>query len=264
MVEGPRRPGPKKAITAAAVGHNNRMWKAPSRSVRSDTLATAGPARRWRIPAALAFLLALLASVVATPAHAATTAPATSSVVVRQLITVTAASYGTTYATLRAYQVSGTKRTLVYGPWTARVGYRGVARPGAKREGDGKTPSGTYGFSFFFGVQSNPGVFFPYRRVNTYIYWDDDSASPRYNEWVDIRKASAGRSPERMYNVPAYNYGAVIAYNTQRVPGLGSAIFLHVGTGGSTAGCVSLPVAQLVKILRWLRPASNPRITISG
>ena len=67
-----------------------------------------------------------------------------------------------------------------------------------------------------------------------------------------------------MHNVPPYDYGAVIAYNTARTPGLGSAIFLHVGTGGPTAGCVSLPVAELLKVLRWLNPKDHPTIAITG
>ena len=215
----------------------------------------------------LVLVLSLLAAAVpAWPARAAgagTAAPA-STVVVRQLITVKAASYGTTYATLRVYQMSGGHWVQVAGPWTARVGYNGVAKPGAKREGDGKTPSGTYGLSFFFGVQPNPGVYFPFRHAYSYDYWDDDPASPRYNEWVDARTANPGRNPEPMHQVPAYNYAAVIAYNTARVPGLGSAIFLHVGTGGSTAGCVSLSASQLLAVLRWLKPSANPRITITG
>src|SRR5262249_1635032 len=45
-------------------------------------------------------------------------------------------------------------------------------------------------------------------------------------------------------------------------PGLGSAIFLHVSTGGSTAGCVSLPSTDLVALLRWLDPAQQPRIVM--
>ena len=109
---------------------------------------------------------------------------------VGQLITVTAASRTTTYATFRVYQVTGVKRTEVFGPWTARVGYNGIAAPGTKREGDGRSPSGTYGFSFFFGVAPDPGVAFPYRHAYSYDYWDDDPASPRYNEWVDARTAS--------------------------------------------------------------------------
>jgi L,D-peptidoglycan transpeptidase YkuD (ErfK/YbiS/YcfS/YnhG family) len=197
---------------------------------------------------------------------AAPAGPAASSVGPRQLITVTAASYTATYATFRAYRVSGGKQTEVFGPWTARVGYNGVARPGKKREGDGRTPSGTYGFSFFFGVSPDPDPHFayPFRHAYTYDYWDDDPASSRYNEWVDTKTASAGAEPEPMHNVPAYDYAAVIAYNTARVPGLGSAIFLHVGTGGPTAGCVSLPKAELLKILRWLRPADKAVITIAA
>jgi len=182
----------------------------------------------------------------------------------RQLITVTAASYATTYATLRVYEVSGAKRVLVFGPWSARVGYNGVARPGRKREGDGKTPSGTYGLSFFFGVQSDLGFAFPFRHAYSYDYWDDDPSSPRYNEWIDARKQKPGADPEPMHQVPAYDYAAVIAYNTARVPGRGSAIFLHVGTGTSTAGCVSLPRAELIKLLRWLKPADQPEISIAA
>ena len=183
---------------------------------------------------------------------------------VRQLITVTAASHSATFAVLRAYRVSGGKRILVLGPWTARVGYNGVAKPGRKREGDGRTPSGTYAISFFFGVQPDRGFAFHFRHAYTYDYWDDDPASARYNQWVNARKHSPGARPEPLHRVPAYDYAAVIAYNTARVPGRGSAIFLHVGTGTATAGCVSLPRARLIKALHWLRPRDHPRITISA
>jgi len=184
---------------------------------------------------------------------------------ITQLITVTADSYSTTYARFVAYRWARRHWVKVFGPWTARVGYNGIARPGAKREGDGKTPSGRYGFEFDFGVLANPGVAVKYRRARSYDWWDDDPSSRNYNEWVDTRYRDPGRNPEPMDNQPAYNYGAVIAYNTKRVgtPPLGSAIFLHVGTGSSTAGCVSLPQRKLLKVLLWLRPADHPRIAIS-
>ncbi len=180
-----------------------------------------------------------------------------------QLITVTATSPTTTYARLVAYHWSHGHWVKKFGPWTARVGYNGIAWPGAKREGDGKTPSGRYGFGFFFGVLPNPGVAFEYRRARSFDVWDDDPSSPNYNEWVDERYRNPGQDPEPMDNQPAYNYGAVIAYNTKRVPGLGSAIFLHVGTGQSTAGCVSLPQKELLAVLAWMRPADHPQIVIS-
>lgn len=182
---------------------------------------------------------------------------------ITQMITVTATSHSTTYAKFVAYRWSRRHWVKVFGPWTARVGYNGIARSGAKREGDGKTPSGTYGFGFDFGVLANPGVTASYRRARSYDFWDDDPASRNYNEWIDTRYRNAGRNPEPMDNQPAYNYGAVIAYNTARVPGLGSAIFLHVGTGSSTAGCVSLPQRRLLAVLRWLRPFDHPRIAIA-
>lgn len=184
---------------------------------------------------------------------------------VTQMITVTAHSYWATYARFVAYRWSHRHWVKVFGPWTARVGYKGIARRGAKREGDGKTPSGSFGFGFDFGVLANPGVAVSYRRARSYDVWDDDSSSQNYNEWVDTRYRDPGShpKPEPMDNQPAYNYGAVIAYNTKRVPGLGSAIFLHVSTGSSTAGCVSLPQRRLLAVLLWLRRADHPHIAIS-
>jgi L,D-peptidoglycan transpeptidase YkuD (ErfK/YbiS/YcfS/YnhG family) len=176
-----------------------------------------------------------------------------------QLITATAASYGATYATLTAYQRAAGHWRRVFGPWTARIGRNGFAPPGRKREGDGRTPSGTFGFGFFFGVLPNPGVRFRYRQSQPYDFWDDDPASPHYNEWVNQRRADPGLDPEPM-DVSGYDYGAVIAYNRARTPGLGSGIFLHVNIGIATAGCVTLPMGELLTVLRWLDPARSPRI----
>lgn len=189
------------------------------------------------------------------PAYPATLARAPSSA--SQAVTVTASGYGATTAVLAAWTRSEGGWTRAFGPWTANLGYTGLARPGAKHEGDGHTPSGVYGFSYMFGIEPNPGVAYSYRQVTgAYDVWDDDPSSPLYNEWVDTRQANAGASPEPMDNAPSYLYGAVIGYNTARTPGLGSAIFLHVTKGGSTAGCVAIPEGDLVPLLRWLRPGA--------
>ena len=179
-----------------------------------------------------------------------------------QVIAVSASGYGQTVATLTAYQHDATGWHQVFGPWSASVGYAGFAPPGQKREGDGRTPSGSFGFTFFFGVLGDLGVHFTYRPVTgPTIVWDDDPASPLYNQWVDTTTSGAGVAPEAMDQTPAYDYGAVIDYNTgPTVPGDGSAIFLHVSGGGPTAGCVSLPTAELLSVLRWLNPAAQPRI----
>jgi L,D-peptidoglycan transpeptidase YkuD (ErfK/YbiS/YcfS/YnhG family) len=222
------------------------MDKAAARSALTATVVLLGLVAAWL------------------PATAAVRADQHDRHAARELITVTAVSHTTTYATLRAYRVSGRKRVLVFGPWTARVGYNGIAKPGQKREGDGRTPAGTYGFSFFFGVRKDLGFHFRFRHAYVYDYWDDDPASPLYNEWVDARTENPGANPEPLHVTPAYDYAAVIAYNTARVPGLGSAIFLHVGSGTATAGCVSLPRAKLIRVLHWLRPSDHPEIAISA
>jgi len=180
-----------------------------------------------------------------------------------QAIIVAAPSKASTYASFTAYTKTGSSWVLQFGPWTARVGASGMASPGQKIEGDELTPQGTYGFSFMFGVSANPGVKFSWRRAHTYDVWDDDPTSARYNLWTSKLVHWPGRNPEPMHNVPAYNYAAVIAYNTARVPGMGSAIFLHVGTGSATGGCVSLPQAQLLQVIGWLDPATTPMITMA-
>jgi L,D-peptidoglycan transpeptidase YkuD (ErfK/YbiS/YcfS/YnhG family) len=177
------------------------------------------------------------------------------------VVSVVASGYGTSYATVTAYEKTSSGWHRVLGPWAARIGRNGFAPEGSKREGDGRTPTGSFGFSFFFGVQPAPGgVDYAWRHAASYDVWDDDPSSARYNLWTDTRTQDAGRAPESMHQVPSYDYAAVIAYNTARKPGLGSAIFLHVSHNSATAGCVSVPHDHVVKLLRWLNPAEHPRI----
>jgi L,D-peptidoglycan transpeptidase YkuD (ErfK/YbiS/YcfS/YnhG family) len=267
------------ALAAAACGSSRSPAHAPTATRRTtrSTTTTAPRSTTTRKPVAPSSTTTVpptVAPTVATaPPTVATTAPTAappSLLVTRlngvgsadQVIAVAAAGYGTSYATLTAYERDASGWTQVFGPWTANIGRNGVAPPGAKREGDGRTPSGAYGFDFMFGVNPNPGVKFPFRAITgTNIVWDDDPASANYNEWIDTNNAPAGAGPEPMY-VSAYASGAVIAYNDARTPGLGSAIFLHVSSGRSTAGCVALPPSELLPLLRWLDPARSPRIII--
>jgi L,D-peptidoglycan transpeptidase YkuD (ErfK/YbiS/YcfS/YnhG family) len=183
-----------------------------------------------------------------------------------QVVAVIANGYYDTTATLTAYQRGPDGWSQVFGPETAEVGEDGFAPPGEKVEGDLKTPSGSFGFGFFFGIYSDPGVSFPWRPIDPIDVWDDDPSSALYNQWVDEATqgaAAAGVDPEPMDDPPFYDYGAVIDYNTDpvsHVPPDGSAIFFHYSTG-PTVGCVALPeISELLAVLRWLNPADNPRI----
>jgi L,D-peptidoglycan transpeptidase YkuD (ErfK/YbiS/YcfS/YnhG family) len=183
-----------------------------------------------------------------------------------QLITVEAPSAKTTYASLRLWRREGDCWAPAAGPWTARVGRNGLS--GNRREGDGTTPTGTYSIGLvMYGVAPNPGVRYRYRRIVCGDYWVEDPGSPVYNTFQHVPCGS--RPPFRVAgdrlwtNTTAYRHFAVIDFNMRPVvPGRGSGIFLHAGTGGPTNGCVSLPLPRLVHVLRWLRPASSPRIAI--
>jgi L,D-peptidoglycan transpeptidase YkuD (ErfK/YbiS/YcfS/YnhG family) len=181
-----------------------------------------------------------------------------------QLVTVQAPQRATT-ATLSVWTRNGSCWRRVAGPWQARLGRSGLSAH--KREGDGATPTGTYRFgAVVYGIAANPGVRFHYHRLTCGDWWDEDPASPTYNTFRHVACGAApsfGGGSEALWRIsPQYRYFAVIDYNASPVvPGHGSAIFLHVALG-ATAGCVSLPEAQLVRLLRWLRPSAHPLIRL--
>jgi L,D-peptidoglycan transpeptidase YkuD (ErfK/YbiS/YcfS/YnhG family) len=135
------------------------------------------------------------------------------------------------------------------------VGFRGVAAPGTKREGDRRTPGGTFTLSLGFGTRADPGgTWFPWRRATRDDVWVDDSGSEHYNTWQQLPSNGRWDSAERLYQPLDYAYAQVVDYNTARTPGRGSAIFLHVDDGNPTLGCVTVPRSQLLRLFRWERP----------
>jgi L,D-peptidoglycan transpeptidase YkuD (ErfK/YbiS/YcfS/YnhG family) len=183
-----------------------------------------------------------------------------------QLVTVVAASRRSTRGSLRLWRKSGDCWVAVDGPWSAWLGGNGVSAN--RHEGDRSTPAGSFGFQpTMYGLGPNPGVRYAYRRIVCGDWWVEDPRSPYYNRFRHVRCGSKPPfrvTSEDMSRSPtAYRHLAVIDYNTHPiVPGRGSGIFLHRSTGRPTLGCVSLPLAQLLTVLRWLDPAASPRIVI--
>lgn len=196
----------------------------------------------------LACLVALAAALVAAPTRGNAAA-------CHQQIVVEG-SRSSTYASLRLTTCGRT----VAGPWQAHVGIHGLSA--SRREGDGTTPVGTFGIGdTIYGAARDPGVRFRYHRIACGDYWVEDARSPAYNTFqhVPCGQKPPFRAADGLWESPrAYRHFAFIRYNADPVvPGRGSAIFLHASTGGPTNGCVSLPVSQLVKTLRWLRPGAT-------
>ncbi|HWD08879.1 MAG TPA: L,D-transpeptidase family protein, partial [Actinomycetota bacterium] len=183
-----------------------------------------------------------------------------------QLITVDDASYASTYATVQLWSRSGTCWVDAGGPWTGRVGVTGVSDH--RREGDGSTPTGAYGIgSVIYGIAANPGVAYSYHQLVCGDWWDEDPATPAYNTFQHVACGQAppfgGGSEALWTETVAYQHFVVVDYNTNPVvPGAGSGVFIHDDVAGPTAGCVSLPPAELDVLLNWLSPAKSPLVVI--
>lgn len=193
-----------------------------------------------------------------TPSIATTKAAQNSS----QLITVV--SKGGSYAELKLWQKDSNGSWDVHATYNARLGKNGMTDN--KREGDGCTPTGIYSISEAFGIKGNPGTSISYRVLDGSEYWVDDSNSQYYNTMQFGEPNGRWNSAEHLSSIgTAYNYSIVVDYNRwSPIAGKGSAIFLHVGTGGPTAGCVSISESGMVDTLNWINPSSNPKIIITS
>ncbi len=185
-----------------------------------------------------------------------------------QVITVVASSHASTTAQLQAW-------TKVPGGWrkegpaiTAHVGSGGI---GKASEGSTRTPAGSFTLTQAFGHDANPGTRLPFVHTTPADWWISEPSSPLYNTRQRCASACSftrGDPNEHLYyETPYYDYAVVIDYNTANAPGgiragAGSAFFLHVTDSDPTQGCVSIPKARLIAVLRWLRPAQHPRILI--
>ena len=178
-------------------------------------------------------------------------------------------------ATLRAYVRVGKNHgwRLVLGPWAAETGSGHLVRASARREGDSATPVGVFRFGqTIYGSRGDPGgLRYRYHRLVCGDWWDEDPYSAQYNHFVHvpcgITPSFASGSEALWTEGLAYPYFAVIDFNIGPIRGgkraPGSGIFLHSWINAATHGCIALPVAELLRVLRWLRPAQHPVIEIA-
>ena len=138
---------------------------------------------------------------------------------------------------------------------TAYVGRNGI---GKTREGDKKTPTGTFNLTTPFGIKDDPGANMQYTKVTKYHYWCGTSASPYYNQLIDSRKVGreATSSDEKLIEYTGvYNYAMFVDYNAEGVADKGSCIFLHcTGSKKYTAGCIAVDEDVMKQIIKWAEP----------
>lgn len=139
-------------------------------------------------------------------------------------------------------------------------GYIGLNGYGKEREGDKKTPLGTFGLSKAFGICDNPGTSMDYTKVNEYHYWCGDYGKPYFNQLVDVRDLGVSSVPgEHLIEYQGYyNYCLFIDYNAEGEYEKGSCIFLHCSAGAKgTSGCVAVSEKMMIKILKKIHDGAK-------
>lgn len=202
----------------------------------------------------------------------------------RQVVIVTAKDSRTTYGMLTAWERAdnGTWRQVVAAT-TARLGFSGMIPAGDRRQGTGKTPTGTFALVSGFGRQSDPGTKLPYRHIDRDDAWTYNPQVPStYNMMQTARRSwdSYGGYVEKLWSYgQQYDYVAVMDYNLPRGPvragtdGIrrtknpadtrrGGGIFLHASNGKVTAGCIAIDRDRMRAVMRWLDPAKSPVIVV--
>jgi len=183
----------------------------------------------------------------------------------RQVVVVTSPNKASNDGTLELYDL----RTD--GDWTkvmsapTRMGRNGLVAGSSRHQGSSMTPTGswampTWGFGWAGAAPS--GSRLGWKQIRSNSYWSAEHRSS-YNTWVT---SSSGIAGERLKSAgPSYEFAIDSGYNAlpnARVYGRGTAIFIHVMHPGYTAGCISIPRAKMIELLKRLDPARKPRCVI--
>jgi L,D-peptidoglycan transpeptidase YkuD (ErfK/YbiS/YcfS/YnhG family) len=230
--------------------------------------------RRWACATLVVGLVVLGGLIAAAPAIAL--GPESFSIPrsAKQLIVVSSPTYRPTgyLATFETFQRANASSPWepVFATWRAEIGSGDLVD--VRHFGDHATPTGVFAIGArMYGNQPNPGgLHYAYHQLVCGDWWDEDPYSPEYNEFVHVSCTTtpsfASWSEALWTETHAYPYFAVLETNNDptiqgpNAPGAG--IFLHDWMNAPTEGCVALPLADLLLVLRWLDPTEHPVIEI--
>ena len=157
-------------------------------------------------------------------------------------------------------------RFTLPGEDTACILGKGGLKPAAdKREGDGASPIGVWPIRYVLYRPDKgpaPDTALPVRAISPDDGWCDGPDDPAYNRHVNLPYPA---SAERMWRDDgAYDLVVVLGHNDDPpVPGMGSAIFLHICRPGfpPTEGCVAVERGVMEALLRQVRADDVLRIS---
>jgi L,D-peptidoglycan transpeptidase YkuD (ErfK/YbiS/YcfS/YnhG family) len=221
------------------------------------------------------------------PAKAATTLPDAigARAKVRQMITVSARSWDSRHATLKAWQrAEDGSWLLAGGPFRVVIGYGGWVVAAERVQSTGTTPAGRFTMPYAFGRYADPGARLQYRRVDGNDWWPYEPRDPATYNVYQFHKAPTthwrrDKSEHLDSYTKQYGYAIVIGFNLPRgihysavrrqwvaddraYKHRGGGIFLHIRGDGYTAGCVAMSRSQMRWLVQWVRPSAHARVVM--
>jgi hypothetical protein len=129
-----------------------------------------------------------------------------------------------------------------------------------KYEGDKKAPIGIFKLTKVFGYEKQNNLNMPYLHVDTNTICVDDSNHKNYNQIITMPKQKPNSFEYMKRDDNQYELGIVVEHNKNQKKLRGSCIFLHVQKfkGAGTAGCTSMSLKNIKKIIHWLDKSKNP------
>ena len=141
------------------------------------------------------------------------------------------------------------------------IGKKGLIKK--KREGDKKTPKGTYSIGpLYFRKDRNrhPSTKLKVLKIKKSMGWCDDGNHKNYNQLININKVN---KCEKLYRKDyKYDFLIPINYNTSKIKkNKGSAIFIHLTKDyQKTLGCVALKKKDFLILLRLINKKTKIKI----
>ena len=171
----------------------------------------------------------------------------------KQLFVVAGYERSTAWISMHEKDESGKWKMIMTTP-----GFIGKEGLGKTKEGDARTPVGTFHFTKAFGIADDPGYAMNYTKVGEDTYWSGDSdimynQMVSINDYPDLKKDDSEHIMDYQYE---YQYCLNISYNEEGTAGKGSAIFLHClgNRKPRTGGCVAIPEEQMYFVMQHVDP----------
>ena len=131
-----------------------------------------------------------------------------------------------------------------------------------KEEGDFSTPKGLFNLKKLYFRKDRVGIpkcAINKKAINKNMAWCDDSNNKKYNTEIKTNNKNLRENLHRKDH--KYDYLISISHNEKKIPGKGSAVFIHLTDNYKpTAGCIALKKKDFEILLKLIDKKTKIKI----